>query len=190
MAMSQHKPCPGCHEIYNFGITFLGHHYYILDVSDLCLGVEKKIFREIQQFYTFYPQITSPLRRGPWNLQFLDSLPYRCYTPNLVKIAPVVLEKKMLTHEARRTMDNLPIAIGHLSDSGNLKKSFCVHIMKNKPMQCYPSFDWLIDYIVFTPYRQYFGHITAATLINGDHLWNLISFIYHLMTNIHTQYVK
>ena len=63
--MSQHKPCPGCHEIYNFGITFLGHHYYILDVSDLCLGVEKKNFKEIQQFYTFYPQITSPLRRGP-----------------------------------------------------------------------------------------------------------------------------
>ena len=25
--MPQHKnPCPGCHEIYNFGRSFLGHH--------------------------------------------------------------------------------------------------------------------------------------------------------------------
>ena len=25
-------------------VYFLGHHYYILSLSDLCLGVEKKIF--------------------------------------------------------------------------------------------------------------------------------------------------
>ena len=40
------------------------------------------------------------------------------------KIGPVVLEKKMLTHDARRTTDDdvcQPIAIGHLSDSGDLK---------------------------------------------------------------------
>ena len=36
--------------------------------------------------------------------------------PNLVKIGPVVLEKKMLTDDGRQ-----PIAIGHLSDSGDLK---------------------------------------------------------------------
>ena len=40
------------HEIYNFGRPFLGDHYYqyILRLSDLCLGVEKKIFKEIMQF--------------------------------------------------------------------------------------------------------------------------------------------
>ena len=30
MSKSQHKNyCPGCQEIYNFGRTFLGHHYFI-----------------------------------------------------------------------------------------------------------------------------------------------------------------
>ena len=53
------NPCPGGHEIYNCGRPYLGHHYYILSLSDLCLGVEKKIFKEIHQFYTFYPKITS-----------------------------------------------------------------------------------------------------------------------------------
>ena len=47
-------------------------------------------------------------------------LQYRYCIPNLVKIVPVVLEKKMLTHDARRTTDAKP-AIGHLSDSGDLK---------------------------------------------------------------------
>ena len=36
-------PCPGGHEIYNFGRIFLGHHYHILSLSDVCLRVEKKI---------------------------------------------------------------------------------------------------------------------------------------------------
>ena len=59
MATPLHKnPCPGGHEIYNFGRPFRGHHYYTLSLSDLCLGVE--IFKEIHQFYTFYPKITSP----------------------------------------------------------------------------------------------------------------------------------
>jgi hypothetical protein len=54
------------------------------------------------------------------NLDFIVFLPYRCYTPNLVKIGPAVLDKKMLTHDARRTQ---PIAIGHLSYySGDLKR--------------------------------------------------------------------
>ena len=58
--MPQHRnPCPGGHEIYNFGRPFLGHHNYIHSLSVLCLGVEKKIFKEIHQFYTFYTKITS-----------------------------------------------------------------------------------------------------------------------------------
>ena len=52
MALPLHKnPCPRGHEIYNFDRPFLGHHYYILGLSDLCLGVEKKIFKEIMHFY-------------------------------------------------------------------------------------------------------------------------------------------
>ena len=48
---SNKNPCPGGHEIYNFGRPFIVHHYYILSLSDLCLGVEKKIFKEIMHFY-------------------------------------------------------------------------------------------------------------------------------------------
>ena len=33
-----------------FGRPFLGHHFYIRGLSDLCLGVEKKIFKEIMLF--------------------------------------------------------------------------------------------------------------------------------------------
>ena len=36
-------------------------------------------------------------------MKFLVFLPYRCYIPNLVKIGPVVHEKKILMHDGRRT---------------------------------------------------------------------------------------
>ena len=112
---------PRGHEIYNFGRPFLGHHYYILGLSDKCLGVGKKIYKEVQQFYTSHPNITSSLG-GESDLQFLVSLPYKYYTPNLVKIGQEVLEKKMSTLDGRQ-----PIAIGHLSDTGDLK-SYCLCI--------------------------------------------------------------
>ena len=48
---STRTPTPGGHEIYNFGRPFLGHHYYILSLSDLCLGVDKNIFKEIMHFH-------------------------------------------------------------------------------------------------------------------------------------------
>lgn len=42
MTMPKHKnPNYGDHEIYNFGRTYLDHHYYILSLSGLCLEVEK-----------------------------------------------------------------------------------------------------------------------------------------------------
>ena len=51
MATPEHQnPCPGGHEIYNFGRPFLCHHYYILSLFDQCLGVEKTIFKEIMHF--------------------------------------------------------------------------------------------------------------------------------------------
>ena len=74
----KHKnPCPGGKQIYNFGRPFLGHHCYILTQSDLSLGLEEKVFKEIHQFLTFYPKITSPWGWGSWNLQFLIVLSYR-----------------------------------------------------------------------------------------------------------------
>ena len=52
LATFLHKnPCPEGHEIYNFGGLFLGYHYYTLSMSDLCLGVDKKIFMEIIYFH-------------------------------------------------------------------------------------------------------------------------------------------
>ena len=51
MTTLQHKnPCHGGHEINNFGKLFLGHHYYTLNLSDLCLKKEKKILKEIMYF--------------------------------------------------------------------------------------------------------------------------------------------
>ena len=45
MARPLHQnPCPGGHEIYNMGTPFLGHQYFILSLSDLCMGVKKKSF--------------------------------------------------------------------------------------------------------------------------------------------------
>ena len=92
---STKSPAPGSWKL-PLCRPFIGHHYYKHSLSNLCLGVNK-IFKEIMHFYTFYPKITSPLGEGSWNLQFPVSLPYRCY---------VVLEKKMLTHDARRTTND------------------------------------------------------------------------------------
>ena len=83
MAMPLHKnPCPWGHGIYNFGRSFLCHHYYTFSLYGPCTRIEK-IFKEIHQFNNFYPKITSPWGGGgSGNLQFLVSLPYRCYIPN------------------------------------------------------------------------------------------------------------
>ena len=52
MDTPQHKnPCPGGHEICNFGIPFLGDHNYILSLPVLCLGVQKRIFKEIMHLH-------------------------------------------------------------------------------------------------------------------------------------------
>ena len=47
MATPLHKIiCPRGHEIYNFGRPFFRYHYYILGLSDLCLGVGEKILKK------------------------------------------------------------------------------------------------------------------------------------------------
>ena len=62
MATPQHKNrCPGGHEIYNFIRPFLGHFYFIVSLSDLCLGAEKKIFKEIIHFY-YMTYMATPYR--------------------------------------------------------------------------------------------------------------------------------
>ena len=38
------------YEIYNFGTLFLGHHYYILDLSDQCLGEKISVFRSARKY--------------------------------------------------------------------------------------------------------------------------------------------
>ena len=100
------NPCPRGHEIYNFARPYLGHLCYILSLSEQCLWVEKKIFKEKHQFYTFFTLKLPPLGMGGGsrNFQFPLFLPYRCYIPNVVKIGPVVLEKKMLRDNARQSM--------------------------------------------------------------------------------------
>ena len=78
MPLPLHKnPCPGGYEIYNVGRPFLGHHYCTLSLYGPCPGVERKIFfKEIHQFYTFYPIITSPCGgRGHGIYNFLSPYP-------------------------------------------------------------------------------------------------------------------
>ena len=114
MVTHQRKnPCPGGHEIYNLGRPFLGHHYYKLILSETCPRVQKKIFLRNTSILHILPQNYLHFGWGSCNLQFLVSLPYRCYIPNLVKIGSVDLAKKMLTDDDACQ----PIAIGHLSDS-------------------------------------------------------------------------
>ena len=57
--LSGRIPAQGGHESYNFGRPFLGHHYYVHSLSDLCLGVEEKIFKERMQFY-YMTYMTTP----------------------------------------------------------------------------------------------------------------------------------
>ena len=64
---------------------------------------------------------------------------YGCYVPNLViqKISSLVPEKKMLTHDEGQQ----PIAIGHLSDLGNLKSDFSIeiHFISKEKLSIYNS---------------------------------------------------
>ena len=101
VAIPQHKnPWPGSHEIYNFGRCVLVHHYYILNLSEP--WSREKDFKEI---HNFYPKYYLPLAWGG-----VHEI-YSWFIANLVEIGPVIRE--MFMDDGR-----LPIAIGHLSDSG------------------------------------------------------------------------
>ena len=86
-------------------------------------------------FPLFIPKIISPWDRSqeiynfssPYIIclyQFLLFIPQRCYIPNLVKICPMVLEKKISPDDGRQTL-----AIGHLGDSDYLS---CTSNLSNK----------------------------------------------------------
>ena len=45
------EPLPPGHEIYNLGRPILNHHFNILSLSDVCLGVKKKISYGITHFH-------------------------------------------------------------------------------------------------------------------------------------------
>ena len=80
-------PAPGVMKFKNFGRPFLGHHYYILSLSVLCLGVEKKIFKKYINFTLFYPQITSPWGGGYEIYTFLSPYPTYATYQILSKLA-------------------------------------------------------------------------------------------------------
>ena len=45
------NPYPEGHEIHKLGRPFLGFHYLILSLSELCMGVEKNIFKRNDAFH-------------------------------------------------------------------------------------------------------------------------------------------
>ena len=87
---------------------------------------EEDFLKKYINFTIFTPKLPPLWMGGHEIYNFLSLYPTcRCYTPNLVKIGSVVLEKKMLMDDGQWTMHDegrKPIAIGHLSDSGDLKR--------------------------------------------------------------------
>ena len=76
MATLLHKNlCPRGDEFHNFCKPFLNYHYYTLSLTEACPRVDKTIFKEIQQFYTFYPRITFPWGWGHETYNFWSSYP-------------------------------------------------------------------------------------------------------------------
>ena len=74
MATPQQKnPCPGGHEIFNFGRPIIGHNYYILGLSDQCLGLEKKLFKKHAAILHLLPPNYIPFRWGGGVMKFTIS---------------------------------------------------------------------------------------------------------------------
>ena len=105
VATPQHKnPCPEGHEIYNLGGPFL--KLVIITMHLVCMNhalKKRRRFLRNPSILHFLPLNHLHFVWGPWVLQSLVSLPYRCYKPNLVTIGSVVIGKKILTNDVRRT---------------------------------------------------------------------------------------
>ena len=78
----------------------VGHYYNILILTDLCVGLEKIIIRKTIVHFLFI----FPGTGGGGISSCLHTL-QRLHV-NFVKMDPVVLEKRKLTDEARRTKTN------------------------------------------------------------------------------------
>ena len=133
MATPKHKnPVPG---VMKFTIL-VDPSLVIITIYFCLINAWKKRRRFLKNCsnFTLFTSKLPPLWMGV--MKFIISLSYRCYTPNLLKIAPVVLDKKMLTHDGRRTTDDdgrQPIAKGHLSDSGHLKNTKLLFVITRGP---------------------------------------------------------
>ena len=62
-------------DIYNFGGPFLGYQYNTLSLLWTMPLSRKGIFKDIHQFYTFYPKITFTWWRGYKIYNFLSPYP-------------------------------------------------------------------------------------------------------------------
>ena len=84
----------------------------------LIMPGSREDFLRKTSFSTFYPKTTTPLGGGHEIYNFLSPYPTDATYQILVNIGSVVLHQKMLTKDGRQL-----IAIGHLSDSGDLIKN-------------------------------------------------------------------
>jgi hypothetical protein len=111
------------YKFHNFGRGLLALHHHAFSFSST-YAVVKKIFENWSILGSFCPAPKAPGGQGSWNSQFLFPFTHRCYKPNLVESGSAVPEKKLKMFKSLRTTDDgrERIAIGHLSDSGDLKK--------------------------------------------------------------------
>jgi hypothetical protein len=125
---------PEDYKFYNFGRGLLALHHHEFSFSSTCADVERKIFENWPILGSFCPFPKTPGGQGPWNSKFLFPFTYKCYKPNLVEIGLAVLEKKLKMFKSLSPTDDgrKRIAIGHLSDSGDLKTIFVINTTKAK----------------------------------------------------------
>ena len=73
------NPCQ-FHEIYKF-CRPLGRHYFILSLSDLCLGVKRKIFYEVMHFQYMTCMATPLLKNLSTGCHEIDNFgrPFLCH---------------------------------------------------------------------------------------------------------------
>ena len=119
VATLQHmNPLSKGHEIINLDRPFIGHHCYALSECEPSLGVEK-IFKKYINF-SLLTQKLPPLGMGSYEIyNFLSP-----YTKNATYQIWLRLALRFLRRRCQRTThDDIlrPIAIGHLSDSGDPK---------------------------------------------------------------------
>ena len=93
------EPLPRRSWKFHFRRPFLGHHYYSLSLTDLSLGVEKKIFKVTMHFH-YITFMATPYRKNPcaWDHESYNFcrpfLVHHYYILSLLNLCPWV-EKKI-----------------------------------------------------------------------------------------------